>query len=84
MNVIILKFFVCVKKSTKRKKSSQGIFTYISSFIGTGSDLRPADLPTLRDVLKYDLMLREQGVEDVRNHPTGNYRKNIRLKVTKK
>ena len=41
----------------------------MSNLIGTGGDLLSSKLPTLRDVLRYGLLLREQSDEDVKNYP---------------
>ena len=56
-----------------------GTFTHFSSLIGTGRDLLPSELPTLRDILRYGL--REQSGDDARNYPAATLARDIYLKV---
>ena len=42
--------------------------THMSEFLGTGKELLVSDLPTLRDVLRFGILLREQHDEDLRNY----------------
>ena len=67
-----------------KKRTRLGTFTHMSNLIGTGRDLLPSELPTLRDVLRYGLLLREQSGEDVRNYPADCLAKDIYPKVLEK
>ena len=49
----------------------------MNNLLGTSRDLLPSELPTLRDVLRYGLLLREQNDDDKRNYPTANLAKDI-------
>lgn len=50
------------------KKTRQGILTHMRTFIGSGKPLMVSELPTLRDVLRYGLFLREQKFESIRSY----------------
>src|SRR6218665_1732188 len=52
--------------------------------IGSGRDLLPFELPTLRDVMRYGIFLREQSGEDVRNYPAVSLAKDIYPKILEK
>ena len=41
----------------------------MSNFVGTEMELLVSELPTVRDVLKYGIYLREQSLDDKRNYP---------------
>jgi hypothetical protein len=56
----------------------------MSNFIGTGREMLPSELPTLRDVLRYGLLLREQSGENVRNYPAATLAKDIYPTVLEK
>ena len=40
----------------------------MSNFVGTEMELLVSELPTVRDVLKYGIYLREQSLDDKRNY----------------
>jgi hypothetical protein len=42
-----------------KKRTRYSTFTHLGNFLGTGRQLLPSELPTLRDVLRYGLLLRE-------------------------
>jgi len=56
----------------------------MSNLIGSGRQLLPSELPTLRDVMRYGILLREQCGEDVRNYPEISLAKDIYHKVLEK
>ena len=59
-----------------KRKTRLTTFTHMSNLIGTGRELLPSELPTVRDVLRYGL-LREQSGEDGRNYPAASLAKDI-------
>ena len=60
-----------------KKRTRLSTFTHMSNLIGTGRELLPSELPTLRDILRYGLLLREQSDENVRNYPAANLANDI-------
>ena len=44
----------------------------------------PSELPTLRDILRYSLLLREQCGDDIRNYPAADVAKDIYPKIFEK
>ena len=64
-----------------KKRTRWGTFTHFSNLIGTGRDLLPSELPTLRDILRYGLLLREQSGDDAHNYPAATFARDIYLKV---
>ena len=52
-------------KVRTRKTSS----SHLSTLVGKGRELLVSELPTVRDVLKYGIHLREQSEADRRNYP---------------
>lgn len=69
---------------TSKRKTRLATSTHMSNFIGTGREMLPSELPTLRDVLRYGLLLREQSGENVRNYPAATVAKDTYLKVLEK
>ena len=67
-----------------KKRTRLQTFTHMSNLIGTGREFLPSELPTLRDVLRYGLLLREQSGEDVRNYPVVSLIKDICPEVLQK
>uniref|UniRef100_UPI00358F4F97 uncharacterized protein n=1 Tax=Myxine glutinosa TaxID=7769 RepID=UPI00358F4F97 len=49
---------------TRMKSSS-----HLSNLVGTGQELLVSELPTVRDILRYGIYLREQSEDDRRNYP---------------
>lgn len=64
-----------------KQKTRLGTFTHMSNLIGTGRELLPSELPTLRDVMRYGLLLREKSGDDVRNYPAASIAKDIYPKL---
>ena len=48
---------------TRHKSSS-----HMSNYVGTGKELLPSELPTVRDLLRYGVMLKELSEQDKRNY----------------
>ena len=48
---------------TRHKSSS-----HMSNYVGTGKELPPSELPTVRDLLRYGVMLKELSEQDKRNY----------------
>ena len=48
-----------------KRRTRLGTLTHMNNLIGSGRDLLPSELPTLRDVMRYGIFLREQSGEDV-------------------
>ena len=51
--------------------------SHLSIFVGTGRKLLVSELPTVRDILRYGIYLREQSEEDKRNYPVEKLVKDI-------
>ena len=51
----------------KRKTRGQ-LSSHLSLLIGTGKELLVSELPTVRDILRFGLLLREQNSKDRRNY----------------
>src|SRR6218665_4185635 len=64
-----------------KKRTRWGTFTHFSSLIRTWRDLLPSELPTLRDILRYGILLREQSGDDAHNYPAATFARDIYLKV---
>lgn len=67
-----------------KKRTRQGTLTHMSNLIGTGQEMLPSELPTLRCLLRYGLLLREQSCEDVRNYPLSNMAMDIYPELLKR
>ena len=65
-------------------KTRTETFSHLSNFLGRGKELHPSELPTLRDVLRYGLLLREECNIDGKNYPTSVLAKDIYHKVIEK
>ena len=61
-----------------RRKTRLGKFTHMINLIGTGRELLSSKLPTLRDCLKYGILLREQ------NYPADSLAKDIHPELLEK
>jgi hypothetical protein len=55
-----------------------------SNLIESGRELLPYELPTLRDIMRYGILLRTQSGEDVRNYSADSLAKDIYPKVLEK
>ena len=53
--------------SSKTRKST---VTHLSLYVGTGRELISSELPTVRDMLRFGVLLREISEEDRRNYTT--------------
>ena len=60
-----------------KKRTRLTTFMHLSNLLGTGRDLLPSELPTLRDILRYGLLLREQSDNDTRNYSVSDLAKDI-------
>lgn len=69
---------------SSKKRTRQSSFTHLSNLIGSGRELLPSELPTLRDILRYGLLLREQSDEDIRNYSAASVAKDIYPEVLEK
>lgn len=49
----------------------------LNNFVGTGRELLVSELPTVRDILRYGIYLREQCGEDRRNYPVDQLLRDI-------
>ena len=49
----------------------------LSDLVGTGRELLVSELPTVRDILRYGIYLREQFAEDRRNYPVDQLLRDI-------
>lgn len=54
---------------SNKRKTTLATSTYTCSLFGTGREMLSSELPTLRDDLRYGLLLREQCGENIRNYP---------------
>ena len=84
MNYFLLFCFRYSITMAPKKRTRQSSFTHLSNLIGSGRDLLPSQLPTLRDILRYGLLLREQSDEDLRNYTGAGIAKDIYPKVLEK
>ena len=55
--------------SSVRYKTRHQVSCNLSNFIGCGRELIPSELPTLRDILRLGLLMRDSSCEDRRNYP---------------
>ena len=68
MNYFLLFCFIYSITMAPKRRTRQSSFTHLSNLIGSGRDLLPSQLPTLWDILRYELLLREQSDKDLRNY----------------
>jgi hypothetical protein len=47
-----------------KKRTRLGTFTHMTNLIGTGRELMPCKLPTVRDVIRYGVPRREESGDD--------------------
>ena len=43
--------------------------SHLSNYVGTGQDLLVSELPTVRDLLRFAIYLRDQSTDNRRNYP---------------
>ena len=67
-----------------KKRTRSETFTHMSNLIGCSREMLPSELPTLRDVLRHGLLLREQSNNDKRNYPSSTLAKDLYEKVLEK
>ena len=58
-------------------KTGKETFMCLTNLVKSGRELLPTKLPTLRDVLKYRLLLKEQSIQDSRKYPVSSLAKDI-------
>ena len=60
-----------------QRKTRLSTFSHLASFVGRGKHFNPSELPTVRDVLQYGILLREQSEADKRNYSSSSLANDI-------
>ena len=66
-----------------KKRTRLGTFTHMTNLIGTGRELMPSEHPTVRNIIRYGILLREESGDDSRSYTAASLERIFTLKYLK-